>query len=247
MRRFDHTRIFRYRDKRAAHATDRSAGHRAAFFHRISQQRERRGRAVRARALEAYLSSQGGFGYSLAPVPRDRVLDPIEDFVTLHRVGHCEYFASALTLMLRSVGIPSRMVMGFKGGDWNDLGRFYQVRQLHTHAWVEAYLTREQVEVYLAREQVEAYLARGMHIDDFAPNLSFFFSNGMDPEYTVLGRVAYALPVHTAFTRFAPPATARARASDVGRAQTRDTGRAQARELGPKATRSHAPDAENRS
>jgi methylmalonyl-CoA mutase len=37
---------------------------------------------------------------------------------------------------------------------------------------------------------VEAYLARGMHIDDFAQNLSFFFSNGMDPEYTVLGRVA---------------------------------------------------------
>ena len=37
---------------------------------------------------------------------------------------------------------------------------------------------------------VEAYLARGMHIDDFAPNLSFFFSNGMDPEYTVIGRVA---------------------------------------------------------
>jgi len=39
---------------------------------------------------------------------------------------------------------------------------------------------------------VEAYLARGMKIDDFAPNLSFFFSNGMDPEYTVLGRVAGA-------------------------------------------------------
>ena len=37
---------------------------------------------------------------------------------------------------------------------------------------------------------VEYYLSRGMHIDDFAPNLSFFFSNGMDPEYTVLGRVA---------------------------------------------------------
>ena len=37
---------------------------------------------------------------------------------------------------------------------------------------------------------VEAYLARGMHIDDFAPNLSFFFSYGMDPEYAVIGRVA---------------------------------------------------------
>jgi isobutyryl-CoA mutase len=46
---------------------------------------------------------------------------------------------------------------------------------------------------------VEAYLARGMHIDDFAPNLSFFFSNGMDPEYTVLGRVArriWAVAMH---------------------------------------------------
>src|SRR5256885_14639094 len=40
---------------------------------------------------------------------------------------------------------------------------------------------------------VEAYLARGMHIDDFAPNLSFFFSNGMDPEYTLLGRLARRL------------------------------------------------------
>ena len=37
---------------------------------------------------------------------------------------------------------------------------------------------------------VETYLARGMHIDDFAPNLSFFFSNGMEPEYSVIGRVA---------------------------------------------------------
>jgi len=37
---------------------------------------------------------------------------------------------------------------------------------------------------------VEYYLSRGMHIDDFAPNLSFFFSNGLDPEYSVIGRVA---------------------------------------------------------
>ena len=42
--------------------------------------------------------------------------------------------------MLRSVGIPARLVVGFKGGEWNHLGHFYQVRQLHAHAWVEAYL-----------------------------------------------------------------------------------------------------------
>lgn len=44
---------------------------------------------------------------------------------------------------------------------------------------------------------VEAYLARSMHIDDFAPNLSFFFSNGMDPEYTVMGRAARRSAVPT--------------------------------------------------
>jgi len=47
--------------------------------------------------------------------------------------------------MLRSVDIPSRLVLGFKGGEWNSLGGFYQVRQLHAHAWVEAYLEPDQL------------------------------------------------------------------------------------------------------
>ena len=45
---------------------------------------------------------------------RDPTIDPIEDFVTKHPQGHCEYFATALTLMLRSLGIPARVVSGFK-------------------------------------------------------------------------------------------------------------------------------------
>ncbi len=60
--------------------------------------------------------------------------------MTNNPTGHCEYFSSALTLMLRSQGIPARMVIGFKGGQWNSLGTYYQVRQLHAHSWVEVLL-----------------------------------------------------------------------------------------------------------
>ena len=98
-----------------------------------------------AKALEASLGPASGFEYSLAPPPRNLSLDPVEDFVTANRKGHCEYFATALTLMLRSQGIPARMVIGFKGGEFNSLGAYYQVRMLHAHTWVEAYLEPDQL------------------------------------------------------------------------------------------------------
>lgn len=106
--------------------------------------------AARAAALERELQASGRYFYSLDLTVSDPALDPIEDFVKNTRSGHCEYFASALALMLRAVGIPARVVIGFKGGDWNALGSFYQVRQLHTHAWVEAYLPRERLPRALA-------------------------------------------------------------------------------------------------
>ena len=71
---------------------------------------------------------------------KDRSLDPVEDFLVNRKKGHCEYFASALALLLRSVDIPSRMVNGFKGGDWNELTETMNVRQKHAHSWVEAYI-----------------------------------------------------------------------------------------------------------
>ncbi len=97
-------------------------------------------RERRARTLEMYLRDVTRFRYSLKSVERDSNLDPIEDFITKHPSGHCEYFASALTLMLRSVNIPARIALGFKGGEWNDAGKYYQVRELHAHAWVEAWV-----------------------------------------------------------------------------------------------------------
>ncbi|MEX2137991.1 MAG: DUF3488 and transglutaminase-like domain-containing protein [Pirellulales bacterium] len=97
-----------------------------------------------ARTLELYLRS-ARFRYSLQPQPRDPAIDPVEDFIKNNPQGHCEYFASALVLMLRSQGIPARVVVGFKGGDFNQVGSFYQVRQLHAHAWVEAYLDPDEI------------------------------------------------------------------------------------------------------
>ena len=98
-----------------------------------------------AQALEAHLRGGDNFSYSLQGADRDPTIDPLEDFVTNNPTGHCEYFASALVMMLRSQGIPARLIIGFKGGQWNELGGYYQFRQLHAHTWVEAYLTREQL------------------------------------------------------------------------------------------------------
>ena len=99
----------------------------------------------KAKALENHFR-HGRYTYSLdVNQNRNQQLDPIEDFVQNHRSGHCEYFAGALTCMLRSQGIPARMVVGYKGGEFNTVGDYYIVRQLHAHAWVEAYLTTDQI------------------------------------------------------------------------------------------------------
>ena len=102
-------------------------------------------RLATARALHDYLRYSGGYTYSLQGQPRDENIDPLEDFATAHRAGHCEYFAGTLVMMLRSQGIPARMAIGFKGGEWNAPGMYYQVQQLHAHTWVEAYLDGEDI------------------------------------------------------------------------------------------------------
>ncbi len=92
----------------------------------------------RAQALESYLRDGRRYQYTLQ---LDRVRDgsdPVEDFLFNTKKGHCEYFASALTLLLRASGVPARLVNGFKGGDWNSLSSTTVVRQKHAHSWVEA-------------------------------------------------------------------------------------------------------------
>jgi transglutaminase-like putative cysteine protease len=65
--------------------------------------------------------------------------DPLADFLFVRRAGHCEYFASAMTVLLRAEGIPARYVTGFSPGEYNDVGRDYIIRESDAHAWVEVY------------------------------------------------------------------------------------------------------------
>jgi transglutaminase-like putative cysteine protease len=94
-----------------------------------------------ARALTVYLSSSGEFTYSLVLTRQDTDLDPVLDFLKNLKQGHCERYAAALTLMLRSVGIPARVVKGFRGADSEGDGT-YLVRHSHAHAWVEILVPR---------------------------------------------------------------------------------------------------------
>jgi len=79
----------------------------------------------------------GGYTYSLSPPAGAG--HPLDVFLTT-KIGYCEHFASAMTIMLRTVGVPARMVVGYLGGDYNPNGDYYLVRQRSAHAWVEAYV-----------------------------------------------------------------------------------------------------------
>jgi protein-glutamine gamma-glutamyltransferase len=87
-------------------------------------------------AIENYLRTH--FGYTLQ-LSRTRPHDPLAEFLFVRKQGHCEYFASSMAIMLRTLGIPSRVVNGFRSGEFNDLTSQYLVRESDAHSWVEAY------------------------------------------------------------------------------------------------------------
>jgi len=96
-------------------------------------------------AMLEYFQQPSLFDYTIdfRDVPRRDGVDAVEDFFANHRTGHCQLFASALVLMLRSQDIPARYVVGFHGGEYNSLTESYMVRTTHAHAWVEAYIPPE--------------------------------------------------------------------------------------------------------
>ncbi len=93
----------------------------------------------KARVIESYLRDSGEFQYSLTAQVVDANADPVEDFLFHRHAGHCQYFASALGLMLRSVDIPTRLVTGFKGGEELSDGAL-NVEKRYAHVWVEAWI-----------------------------------------------------------------------------------------------------------
>ena len=98
-----------------------------------------------AQRIVSHLRDSGEYQYTLKVGITDPSIDPVEDFLFNRKAGHCEYFASSLALLLRAVGIPTRLVSGFKGGQLNESTGRYEVRQLHAHAWVEALINNQWV------------------------------------------------------------------------------------------------------
>jgi hypothetical protein len=91
----------------------------------------------RARAIEDHL--RRSYGYALE-FPERAPADPIAYFLFERKKGHCEYFASAMTVMLRAIGIPARLINGFQSGTFNPISNQYVIRESDAHSWVEAYL-----------------------------------------------------------------------------------------------------------
>jgi hypothetical protein len=95
------------------------------------------GDAAQARAIESYLRTH--FAYSLEPVESESA-DPLAGFLFQRKKGHCEYFASAMAVLLRELRIPSRVATGYLGGTANPLTGWLVVRGSDAHAWVEAWI-----------------------------------------------------------------------------------------------------------
>jgi len=91
----------------------------------------------RARAIEQYLRTNYTYTTQLSAAS---TADPIAHFLIESRQGHCEYFASAMAVMLRYLGIPARVATGFQSGIYNPVSGWYLIRASDAHSWVEAWL-----------------------------------------------------------------------------------------------------------
>ncbi|HEV8038591.1 MAG TPA: transglutaminaseTgpA domain-containing protein [Bryobacteraceae bacterium] len=92
---------------------------------------------VQARLVEKYLRTR--YGYTLE-LPQFEPADPLAYFLFHRKKGHCEYFASSMAVMLRLLGIPSRVVTGFQSGVYNPISGSQLIRSSDAHSWVEAWL-----------------------------------------------------------------------------------------------------------
>jgi len=93
-------------------------------------------RAIVNTALQFFRAQ--GFRYSLTPGEYKK--NDLEQFLFHRRVGFCEHYAASFATLMRLAGIPARVVVGYLGGEYNDLGHFLLVRQADTHAWCEVWL-----------------------------------------------------------------------------------------------------------
>jgi hypothetical protein len=94
---------------------------------------------LRAQAIESWLRSSFGYTRSeFRKVPKKK--SPVDAFLFDWKEGNCEFFSTAMVLLLRNTGIPARNVAGFLGGQWNRIGNYLIIREGDAHSWVEAHL-----------------------------------------------------------------------------------------------------------
>ncbi|HEV8329013.1 MAG TPA: DUF3488 and transglutaminase-like domain-containing protein [Nitrospiraceae bacterium] len=106
----------------------------ADLAHRVSQQGMTPfGQTL---AIQQYLLEN--YRYSLE-ADTATLSHPLEEFLFTRKTGYCEHYATAMVVMLRTVGIPARLVTGFLATEWNEYGGYFTVRQRDAHAWVEVY------------------------------------------------------------------------------------------------------------
>jgi hypothetical protein len=94
-------------------------------------------RAIVGRALDFFQSQR--FRYSLSPGEYKK--NDLEEFLFRRRIGFCEHYAASFATLMRLAGVPARVVVGYLGGEYNEMGHFYLVRQSDTHAWCEVWLS----------------------------------------------------------------------------------------------------------
>jgi transglutaminase-like putative cysteine protease len=92
--------------------------------------------AIVRRALDFFQTQR--FRYSLSP--GEYVRNDLEEFLFRRRIGFCEHYAATFATLMRLAGVPARVVVGYLGGEFNEMGRFYLVRQSDAHAWCEVWL-----------------------------------------------------------------------------------------------------------
>jgi transglutaminase-like putative cysteine protease len=121
-----------------------------------------------ARRVAAVLRkfAQGGFVYTLQP-PLLTGPDAVDDFLYGTRAGFCEHYAGAFVFLMRSAGVPARVVTGYQGGDLNPIDGYLTVRQSDAHAWAEVWLprlgwVRVDPTAAVAPERVQRSLARAL-------------------------------------------------------------------------------------
>jgi len=100
-----------------------------------------------------YFQSQG-FAYSLSPGQMNPN-DPLGDFLFNRRQGFCEHYAAVFTILMRAAGIPSRVVVGYQGGEYNPIGKYLEVRQSDAHAWSEVWLEEKALKGTTGWERID--------------------------------------------------------------------------------------------